>query len=417
MSNINIITSSNETFIYNEISDSYEYHCSSIKNNWIFVSNNKLYVKVDNKFEYLKESNYDKNIIYYEDDNYKIAVKESQNIFVYDMQNRYVYDEIMLYNCEIQYDKIMKIDNNKYFIHNIINIGTSIEITRNIINITSYSNSCLECCLNWENMNRYSKCHSHGKNIYCVRYTDKLIQSPYTLLFGNHKSYVLCSVENWNTETINEYIITNMEKNIHDNNTCDKIIAMPVRGGFEKIMKNCNINISSSKYFSQSTKLTDQNAFVFHDGMKNKDYFIYLNFKGICAVFEMFYERDYCNMIFRYTEPKQKFIIDISLFPLGIIYANVTRTRNKYFITMLSINGTVHEYIVDNSNNEEKSEYIYKKKERPDQQLIKINNKDKFTILNDIVKIQLKTFLLVLKHKKINISKFLVRNIMELSLI
>lgn len=415
MLNPNIIVSLNDIFIYNEMNDTYEYYSSGIKNDWIFVSNNKLYLKTDNKFEYLKESIYDKHIIYYQDDNFKIAVKDTLNIFIFNMHNNNSFEYKFHRGNVIQYEKIIKIDDNKYFLYNSMNIGQGIKIKNDKIKFISHPNVCLDCCLAWKNVRRIHECYSNNKNIYCYNHATDIIISPYTLLFGNHKSYVLCSVVNKSTGTINEYIITSMEKNIcNDNND---ILIMPVNDGVKKIMNICNINISLSKFFSRWEKIRDQNAFVFYDRKYGCEYFIYLNYKGECAVLYMRSSYDSWEMRTSYKDPVMIIFINTSLFPLGVIYFNVTCSINKYFLTILLIDGTYHEYIIDKIENTESCEYVYKKSKRPDPQLIKINNQDKFTVLNTTAKTQLKTFLLVLKHKNINMSKFLVRNIMELSLI
>lgn len=83
---------------------------------------------------------------------------------------------------------------------------------------------------------------------------------------------------------------------------------------------------------------------------------------------------------------------------------------------ILLVDGSCHEYFVT-SFISGIATYSYEKKEKPYPQLIKINNKNKFEFLCDAAKIQLRTFLLVIKRNKIKISKFLVRDITELSLI
>lgn len=147
MNNLSIVTVSNDTYLYNKTNDTYEYHCSGTKFDWIFVSNNKLMsrlypqsneiselnnnIKTNNKFKHLEKSDYDQCIIYYEDDNYKIATKESKYIFVFDMHNNkdYYFTNTNGDNV-IQFDEITKISDDKYFMHNSLNIGTCIQITQ-----------------------------------------------------------------------------------------------------------------------------------------------------------------------------------------------------------------------------------------------------------------------------------------------
>ena len=421
MKKISIVSDSSDAYIYNESTDTYECCHSKIAYNWIFVSNNKLYIKVDNGFKYLNESNYDTCIIYYEDDNYKFAVKESRYFFVLDIHNNKNYYTDIHNNCILPIDTIKKIDDNKYFMHNSLDTGMCVQIIDDKLKMLKCYAACLEC--NFSNKDRLYLCE--GTNEYCnTRNTVNLC--PYILTYSYNKSYIPCFFEKIQGY---KYVSTKLTKNIRNSDDIIKkeMIISSAQNGFEQIMYNRNIKASFSKYVPFMDLIissnTTPNTYIYYDGIYNKEYFIYLNFEGNCEAYKIAYYSDYpASFSSHYKNPEKIFRIDIQLFPLGIIYATVSKMQfhNHYFLIIILIDGSCHEYIVSNNSNKTDNNintYSYQKKEIPDSQLIKINNQNKFQILNSVAKIQLNTFILVLKRNQIKIPTFISRHIMEFSLI
>lgn len=460
MNNTNIVTTCNALDIYNKTNDAYKYNCPKTGYDWIFASNNKLYIKIskiknsvhsneisiddniktNNEFKHLKESNYDQHIIYYEDDDYKIAIKESEHIYVLNTHNNEEYCSSINNNYMIYFDEITKIDNDKYFIHTSLNTGVCIQIIQGKIKKMTDHHSCLKCSL--DGVDKITGCKS--ENNYCYANSYVVMNPPLTLLYGNHIIYILCTFFNCHKH-VHKFVSTKIKKNINhsDEYNDDIIIFTSATNGLEKIINKYKPNDSFPKYFSRPIKnlLREPCALIYHNEMNNnmERYAIHLNIQKKCPIVgiknkchshNIFCGYEYTILKMKdkwnsygifcgYDDPQILFNIHLFLYPLGIIHMNVQQpfyARKHYIFVILLIDGSYHECVVD-IDRSDISTFTRKKIQTPHNQLLKINNEDKFQVLCQTAKIQLKIFLLTLKRKKIRIPKPLVRNIMECSLL
>ena len=201
-----------------------------------------------------------------------------------------------------------------------------------------------------------------SKNKYCST-NRNIIINPFTLLYGNHKTYILCNVFGRDIYKC-KFVDTKINKNTcHSNEYIkNKIIIMPAKYGFERIITKYQSNNQFNKDFAN-----EPHSFVYHNGMEyGSQYIIHLNIRGRCTVFEMKCSQNLYRGYY-YENPKILFAIDIPFYPLGIIYANVNSLHNmkkSYILMILLINGSYHEYVIDINSYHNTCVFNYQKKNK-----------------------------------------------------